>query len=121
MSLPYEGGLVSRAKNLRKNGTRQEKHLWYDFLRNYPVRFQRQKPIERFVVDFYCHTAKLVVEVDGLQHITEQGTAYDRERSDCLRKYGLKIIRFSNQEVERNFSGVCEAIHQEVQQRIQNS
>ena len=65
MSLPYQGKLIPRAKELRKGATKQENHLWYDFLRGYPMRFQRQKTIDGFIADFYCHVARLVVEVDG--------------------------------------------------------
>ncbi len=118
MSLPYGKKMIPLAKELRKHATKQENHLWYDFLRSYPVRFQRQKAIGHFIVDFYCHAAKLVVEIDGSQHYTDQGTVYDSERSAILSRYGLTVIRFSNLEIERRFQEVCTAIHQEVQSRI---
>ena len=117
MSLPYKGKLIPRAKELRKNATRQEKNLWYGFLNSYPVRFQRQKSIDSFVADFYCHEAKLVVELDGSQHYEEAGIARDKERSAILEKYGLKVIRFSNLEVDRNFQGVCTTIDLAVKER----
>ena len=117
MSLPYKGKLIPRAKELRKNATRQEKKLWYGFLNSCPVRFQRQKSIDSFVADFYCHEAKLVVELDGSQHYEEAGIARDKERSAILEKYGLKVIRFSNLEVDRNFQGVCTAIDLAVKER----
>lgn len=117
MSLPYKSKLIPRARELRKNATKQENHLWYDFLRLYPVRFQRQKVIGGFIADFYCHAAKLIIEIDGSQHYTEQGLAYDRERSEALKKYGLKTIRFSNMDIDKNFSAVCDVIHKEVQNR----
>ena len=117
MSLPYKGKLIPRAKELRKNATRQEKKLWYEFLNSYPVRFQRQKSIDSFVADFYCHEAKLVVELDGSQHYEEAGIARDKERSAILEKYGLKVIRFSNLEVDRNFQGVCTTIDLAVKER----
>ena len=117
MSLPYKGKLIPRAKELRKNARRQEKKLWYGFLNSYPVRFQRQKSIDSFVADFYCHEAKLVVELDGSQHYEEAGIARDKERSAILEKYGLKVIRFSNLEVDRNFQGVCTAIDLAVKAR----
>ena len=117
MSLPYKGKLIPRAKELRKNATRQEKKLWYGFLNSYPVRFQRQKSIDSFVADFYCHEAKLVVELDGSQHYEEAGIARDKERSAILEKYGLKVIRFSNLEVDRNFQGVCTTIDLAVKAR----
>ena len=118
MSLPYHHDLIPLAKGLRKNATRQENHLWYDFLCTYPVRFQRQKTIDHFIVDFYCHAAKLVIEVDGSQHATEQGLAYDAERSAILQQYGLKVIRFSNRDIDRQFSAVCDMVHHEIQERM---
>ena len=104
MSLPYQGKLIPRAKELRKGATKQENHLWYDFLRGYPMRFQRQKTIDGFIADFYCHVARLVVEVDGSQHYDEQGLAYDKERSAIFAEYGVKVIRFSNLEIEQKFA-----------------
>ena len=114
MSLPYQGKLIPRAKELRKGATKQENHLWYDFLRGYPMRFQRQKTIDGFIADFYCHVARLVVEVDGSQHYDEQGLAYDKERSAIFAEYGVKVIRFSNLEIEQSFQEVCSAIDLEV-------
>ena len=110
MSLPYKSDLIPRAKELRKQATPQENHLWYDFLRSYPVRFQRQKTIDSFIADFYCHAAKLVIEIDGSQHYEPQGMAYDEERTAILQKYGLEVLRFSNRDIDMNFAGVCDAI-----------
>ena len=118
MSLPYNGNLIKTAKSLRKNMTPQEKHLWYDFLRSYPVRFQRQKTIKSFIADFYCHKAKLIVEIDGSQHFSEQGMAYDNERTNILKKFDLEVIRFSNYDVNTNFEGVCVEIDRVVKRRI---
>lgn len=118
MSLPYNGNLINTAKALRKNMTPQEKHLWYDFLSTYPVRFQRQKTIKSFVADFYCHSAKLIVEVDGSQHYTEQGLAYDEERTGILKEFNLEVIRFSNYDVNTNFEGVCIEIDNVVKERL---
>lgn len=118
MSLPYKHDLILRAKELRKSATEQENHLWYDFLRSYPVRFQRQKVIDRFIVDFYCHKAKLVIELDGSQHYSEQGQAYDRERSSALSKYGLIVLRYSNLELKKNFRAVCNDIDRCTQERL---
>ena len=116
MSLPYKGKLIPRAKELRKNATRQENHLWYDFLRTYPVRFQRQKTIGGFIVDFYCHYAKLVIELDGSQHYTDEGKAYDAERTSILEKYGLSIMRFSNNDIDNKFQAVCNMIDQKIKE-----
>ena len=107
MSIPYKGTLIPLAKNLRKNATRQENKLWYDFLKNYPIRFQRQKTIRNYIVDFYCHSLKLVIEIDGSQHYTEAGIEYDKMREYFLEKNGIRIIRFSNFDIDRNFNGVC--------------
>jgi len=119
VSLPYQEKLIPRAKELRKNATKQENHLWYDFLSRYPVRFQRQKPIDSFIADFYCHAVKLVVEIDGSQHYEEQGLERDRERSAILEQYGIQVIRFSNLDIERNFEGVCIAIDLTVKERME--
>ena len=87
------------ARRLRREMTLSEQHLWFRFLRSYPLKIYKQRIIESFVVDFYCAEARLVIELDGLQHYTEQGKAYDEERSQILREYGLKVLRFSNREV----------------------
>lgn len=119
MPIEYQRKLIPRAKELRKDMTQQEKRLWYDFLRDYPVRFQRQKAISSFIADFYCFRARLIVEVDGSQHETRQGRAYDLERSAILDRYGLKVIRFTNREVEQQFLTVCSAIDREVKMRLE--
>ena len=115
MSLEYNKKLIPRAKELRRKMTRQERHLWYDFLSSYPVRFQRQKTIGNYIVDFYCHQAKLVVEVDGNQHYTARGLAYDEKRTAVLNSFGLRVIRFRNAEVDKIFGSVCHRIHVTVQ------
>lgn len=102
--------LTPYAKNLRKNMTKQEKHLWYDFLRTYRLRFLRQKVIENYVVDFYCSKAKLVIEIDGGQHYTEEAMEYDKKRTEILEGYRLKVIRFTNLDIDNNFEGVCNSI-----------
>ena len=96
MDRKHNPQLVQNARELRKNMTREERHLWYDFLRDYSVRFTRQKVLGKYIVDFYCAKAKLIVEVDGTQHFEEQGAAYDRERTAYLAQYGLQVIRISN-------------------------
>ena len=118
MSLPYNGILIKAAKTLRKNMTPQEKHLWYDFLKDYPIRFQRQKTIKSFIADFYCHSAKLIVEIDGSQHYTKQGLTYDEERTGILKEFNLEVIRFSNYDVNTNFEGICIEIDKTVKERI---
>ena len=106
--------LCGNAKNLRHSMTVEERHLWYDFLRNYPVRFRRQRPISGFIADFYCEEANLVIELDGSQHYTEEGKAYDAERTAILEGLGLKVLRFSNSDIDRNFRSVCEYIDLQV-------
>ena len=115
MFLPYNKKLTPVARHLRKEMTPQEKHLWYDFLRNYPIKFYRQRAINNFVVDFYCSQAKLIVELDGNQHYTEQGIAHDEERTLILESLGLRVIRFSNSDIDKNFKGVCQVIHETIQ------
>ena len=117
MSLNYNKKLIPRARELRKNMTRQERHLWYDFLCKYPVSFQRQKTIDNYIVDFYCHKAKLVIELDGSQHYTEEGLAYDSIRTDILERYDLEVIRFSNTDIDCHFTAMCETIDAKVKER----
>ena len=121
MSLDYNKKNITLAKNLRKNATPQENHLWYDFLSKYKVRFQRQKAIGDFIADFYCHQAKLVVEIDGLQHSTLQGKEKDEFRTEILNEYGLKVIRFTNLQIDTNFNGVCDYIDTVVNNSLQRS
>ena len=118
MSLRYFGELVPYAKKLRKEATPQERHLWYDFLRDYPVKCYRQRSIDRFIADFYCSQAHLVIEVDGGQHYTSEGMAYDSERSAVLQGYQLTVSRVSNADIDRNFPGVCEMIDQRIKEEL---
>lgn len=111
-----------RAQALRREGTKEENHLWYDFLRGYPVQFKRQAVFGDYIVDFYCPQAKLAVEVDGSQHYEEKGQEYDRQRTDELKKiYGLEIVRFTNIEINHNFEGVCLEIDRQVRRKAPSS
>jgi len=110
MSLSYNGNNITLARNLRKNATAEENHLWYDFLSKYEVRFQRQKAIDNFIADFYCHKAKLIIEIDGSQHGTLKGRQKDEFRTDVFAEYGLQVIRFTNYQINSNFLGVCQYI-----------
>ena len=114
----HNKALVPNAKALRKNMTKEEKHLWYDFLRTYPIRFLRQKILGKYIADFYCAEAKLVIELDGSGHYTPETKAYDAERTEFLSEYGLLVIRVLNREVTNNFYGVCEYIDKIVKERI---
>ena len=107
------------ARKLRKTMTKEERHLWYDFLRSYPIKFYRQRRIDRYIVDFYCAQAQLVIELDGGQHYDEDGMKSDQERTAVLESYGLHVIRFTNLEVQRKFSAVCEVIDQYVRKNFQ--
>ncbi|BAZ32634.1 hypothetical protein NIES4074_51400 [Cylindrospermum sp. NIES-4074] len=110
--LPYNLQLVERAKELRKNMTPAEKKLWNNYLKNLQFRVFRQRPIDNFIVDFYCASLKLVIEVDGDSHFTDEGKDYDAERTEILEGYGLKVMRFTNDDVLNNFAGVCEVIEE---------
>ena len=114
MPLPKNPRLTPLSRNLRKQLTKQEKHLWYDFLRTYKVQFNRQKVIDKYIVDFYCHTARLVIEVDGGQHYEEHNIQQDRERTELLNSLGLKVLRFSNYEIDNRFFDVCLKIEEKV-------
>ena len=118
MQSKYNPELIPFAKELRKNMTKEERHLWYDFLRLYPVRFLRQKVLGHYIVDFYCASAKLVVELDGSQHFEQEGLLYDQQRTAYLEQFGLQILRIANNDVTRNFSGVCEYIDLTVKRRL---
>lgn len=117
MFLKYEKSLIPYAKSLRKNMTKQERKLWYEFLSKYPVRFQRQKVIERYIADFYCANAKLVIEVDGGGHFTEEQQRYDEKRTAALESVGVDVLRFTNIDVMKNFEGVCFEIDKAVRER----
>ncbi|MBQ4598281.1 MAG: DUF559 domain-containing protein [Clostridia bacterium] len=103
----HNSNLTSLAKTLRKNMTKEEKHLWYDYLKMYPVRFLRQKVIDEYIVDFYCHDARLIIELDGAQHYEEQGLLKDKIRTERLEARNLTVMRIPNREIHQNFKGVC--------------
>ena len=113
--------IVPNAKELRKNMTKEEKHLWYDFLRAYPLRFYRQKVLGRYIADFYCAKANLVIELDGSGHYTEEGKVYDGYRTEFLEEYGITVLRIPNPEIHRNFEGVCKYIDMIVEHAVQNN
>lgn len=107
---------VSFAKELRKNMTKEERHLWYDFLRTYNVKFLRQKILGKYIVDFYCAKAKLVIELDGSQHYEDDAIKYDNERTAYLENFGVKVLRITNLDINRNFEGVCQYIDAQVKE-----
>ncbi len=105
------------SQKLRKEMTKEERHLWYDFLKNYSVPIHRQYPIGEYIVDFYCHQAKLVIELDGSQHCELEKVDYDRTRTEYLQKQGLLVLRYSNLDVMRRFRAVCENIDMAIAHR----
>ena len=117
MSVSKNPGLLGHARNLRKEMTPQERKLWYLFLQKYPVKFYKQRIIGPFIVDFYCASAKLVIEIDGSQHYDTPGMMHDLKRTEYLQQQGLKVLRFSNADINSRFSNVCDTIHQELQNR----
>ena len=110
MQFKHNKQLVPRAKELRKNMTKEERHLWYDFLRNHPSRFVRQKVLGYYIADFYSATAKLIIELDGSQHYEESNQIQDAQRTEFLQQFGLRVLRIPNNAIWENFRGVCEYI-----------
>ena len=118
MQRKHNKAIVPAAKMLRKNMTREEKHLWYDFLRTHSVRFSRQKVLGKYIADFYSAEAKLVIELDGSQHYTDEEQINDEIRTAFLEGYGLRVIRVPNSEIHSNFDGVCEYIDAVIKQSL---
>ena len=118
MQSKHNEQLVPLAKQLRREMTKEERHLWYDFLRSYPIRFSRQKVLGKYIADFYSAEAKLVIELDGSQHYEANALQRDADRTAFLEGYGLTVIRIPNNEVSRNFCGVCEYIDAAVKQSL---
>ena len=115
--MPYQQENVKYARKLRKEMTPWERKLWYLFLTGYPVRFQRQKPIGQYIVDFYCAASKLAVELDGGGHYQPEAEEKDKIRTAQINRYGIEVLRFSNRDVDLNFDGVCMVIDQAVKER----
>ena len=106
MKIPKDYKKLDHARRLRREMTPHERKLWYLFLQKYPVKFYKQRIIDKYIVDFYCASAKLVIELDGTQHYEDQGVAKDAERTKVLESFGLKVIRYSNREIDREFPAV---------------
>ena len=109
------------SQKLRRNMTKEERHLWYDFLKTYPVQFRRQYVIGSYIADFYCYRAKLVVELDGSQHCDPSDIQYDQMRTSYLQAQGLLVLRYSNLDIMKNFRGVCENIDICVKDRMREN
>ncbi len=116
MDRKHNKEIVPLARSLRKNMTKEERRLWYNFLRIYPVKFSRQKVLGKYIADFYCAKAKIIIELDGSQHYDEDGEKKDKERTEFLMRYGIRVIRIPNNEVNCNFRGVCEYIDNTVKE-----
>ena len=110
MSKLSNSSLTPNARNLRKNMTKEERHLWYDFLRNLPVRVHRQKVIGRYIVDFYIAEVKLAIELDGSQHCEKSAICRDMERDAYLHTLGISVVRYSNSDVNQHFREICQDI-----------
>ena len=110
MNETYNPKLKQNSQSLRKNMTKEERHLWYDFLKSLPITFNRQKIIGSYIVDFYCADAKLVIELDGGQHFEQEGLLNDKIRDEYLNSQGIRVLRYSNTDINKNFEGVCQDI-----------
>ncbi len=116
--LPRNKSLKTLSSNLRNNATPQENKLWYEFLRTYPVRFNRQRIVGNFILDFYCAKARLAVELDGSQHYENKGINHDEQRTEYLESLGIYVLRFTNSEINENFYEVCTVIDEKVKCRM---
>ena len=119
--LPNNKKLRTNAQALRRQATRWEKHLWYDYLKNYPVQFNRQKNVGNYIVDFYCKQASLAIELDGEYHRDDDVHTADKERTACLEQLGITVMRFKNSEIDENFSKVCGKIDAMVNEIIKKN
>jgi very-short-patch-repair endonuclease len=118
MDRKYNKSIISTAKMLRKTMTKEEKHLWYDYLRRHPARFTRQKVLGKYIADFYSARAQLVIELDGSGHATEAGLKHDAIRTAFLEEMGLSVIRIPNGLIWRDFRGVCDYLEDVLRQFI---
>lgn len=120
-SFKYNALNKNNTKKLRREMTEQERKLWYLFLKNYPIRFYRQRRIKKYIVDFYCAEAKIAVELDGSQHYSDNSLEYDKQRTVVLESEDIKVLRFTNPQVTYKFSEVCEAIDNEIKSKLKNN
>ena len=118
--IPYNKKLVSNARELRKNMTPEEKHLWYDLLKRLPLNVRRQHNIENYIVDFYIAYKKIVIEVDGLQHESPTHKEADKKRDEDLAKWGITVLRYSNDSIRKNFRAVAEDILKNLELRFED-
>lgn len=118
MQIPRDPNKLEFARYLRRTLTPQERKLWYGFLRYYPVKFYKQRIIGPYIADFFCHAARLVIELDGWQHRTPDGLAYDARRTAFFEQFDIRVLRFKNKLIDDNYDGVCEFIGTNVKARI---
>ena len=118
MNTTYNSKLTSISRTLRKNMTKEERHLWYDFLKTLSINVCRQKVINNFIVDFYIPIVKIVIELDGAQHYDDDAIIKDKERDLSLNSLGIKVLRYTNLDIANNFDGVCEDILRNINLRI---
>lgn len=111
MNHKHNPKLTGNSQRLRREMTKEERHLWYDFLKQLPVTVKRQNVFGQYIVDFYCASAKLVIELDGSQHFEDTGAAADRVRDEYLQGLGLRVKRYSNADVNQRFESVCSDIY----------
>ena len=118
MNEQYNKNLISNSRNLRKSMTKEERHLWYDYLKHLPVTVHRQKTLGTFIVDFYIASQKIVIELDGSQHYESAGQEQDQKRDAYLRSIGCTVLRYSNADINLRFRGVCEDIDSHIRTQI---
>ncbi len=116
----YNKDLVSNAQALRKNMTPEEKHLWYDLLKRLPMNAHRQYNIGNYIVDFYIPKKQLVIEIDGIQHLTEEHKEKDQTRDKFLEGQGLRVLRFPNESIRKNFTDVCQVILNHIEVKFED-
>ena len=117
--MEQQNKMLRFSQELRKNLTKEERHLWYDFLKSYPIQFKRQYCIGIYIVDFYCYKARLIIELDGSQHCEPDTMEYDKYRTQYLENQGYCVLRYSNRDVWENFRGICENIDMCVKHRME--
>lgn len=118
MPISKNRDLLESARSLRREMTQQERKLWYLFLRKYPEKIYKQRIIGSYIVDFYCASAKLIIEIDGAQHYDADGQRKDAERTAYLESLGLRVVRYSNADINERFEQVCQSIQHHLQARI---
>ena len=116
--MEHNHNLTAHAQHLRRNMTKEERRLWYEYLRSYPHQFRRQVTCGSYILDFYCAAAKLAIELDGSQHYRPAGQLQNLERTAWLQEQGILVLRFSNLDVLQNLPGVCQSIDMTVKNRV---